>query len=295
MKRTLLKTICSSALAVSLLASASLPAFADTTNTSTAPYVESDTTVNFTLESNKTYAYKLTVHGSHSNPKIAAGNGKVLRTESTVHKVENGNDVYYFKVRAIGKNGEATGVYTTLPGQNAVRHSDIAIPYSAGTYEVGKDIPAGQYVFSTNYYGSLEIFTNKQKWSNLSEPPMSLTDFHHGRIYENLENGRFISFRNAVAVLFKDSGKLLPVKDKKMQSDMYKIGFDINCGKYRISSGYDESTRVNYLICKDKNGSPSYDSADIIEQGSFRGHKDVNITKGDYLVIPFGDDYIEKE
>ena len=92
-----------------------------------APSVKSDTTMDFTVDKGNTYAFKFTVIGSKANPQIAAGNGAVLRTENTVKKVENGNDTYYFKVRTIGNCGQESAVYTTLPGQSAVRHCKIKV------------------------------------------------------------------------------------------------------------------------------------------------------------------------
>jgi hypothetical protein len=92
-----------------------------------APYVQSDTTIDFTVPKSNTYAFKFTIHGSHSCPNIVAGNGAVLRTENTVKRVENGNDVYYFKVRAIGNIGQSSAIYTTLPGQKAVKHCTIKV------------------------------------------------------------------------------------------------------------------------------------------------------------------------
>lgn len=92
-----------------------------------APHVQSDTTMDFAVSKGNTYAFKFTVIGSKANPQIAAGNGAVLRTENTVKRVENGNDTYYFKVRAIGACGQESAVYTTLPGQNAVRHCKIKV------------------------------------------------------------------------------------------------------------------------------------------------------------------------
>lgn len=100
-----------------------------------APYVQSDTTMDFTRPQNLTYQVKFTVHGTHANPNIVAGNGAVLRTENVVKKVENGNDTYYFKVRAVGKVGSASAIYTTLPNQKAVRHfiMKVGVPTAAST------------------------------------------------------------------------------------------------------------------------------------------------------------------
>lgn len=94
---------------------------------STVPYVESDTTIGFTRPQNETYAFKFTVHGSHANPKIAAGNGNVLKTEDCYKVTESGNDVYYFKVRAIGEPGTSSAIYTTLPNESAVNHCVITV------------------------------------------------------------------------------------------------------------------------------------------------------------------------
>lgn len=92
-----------------------------------APFVESDTTIGFTRPYNETYAFKFTIHGTNANPKIVAGNGAVLRTENCHKVVESGNDVYYFKVRAIGQPGTASAIYTILPGQKAVNHCVITV------------------------------------------------------------------------------------------------------------------------------------------------------------------------
>ena len=92
-----------------------------------APYVQSDTTIDFTVPKSNTYAFKFTIHGSHSCPKIVAGNGAVLRTENVTKRIESGNDTYYFKVRAIGSYGQSSAIYTTLPGQKAVKHCTVEV------------------------------------------------------------------------------------------------------------------------------------------------------------------------
>ena len=102
-----------------------------------APYVKSDTTVDFDVHQGSTYAFRFEIVGRQGlEPNIAAGNGNVLRTEDTQHVVENGHDVYYFKIRAIGNVGEASGVYTTLPGQQAVKHCTIRVSEPVGHLQI---------------------------------------------------------------------------------------------------------------------------------------------------------------
>ena len=92
--------------------------------TSQKAYVVSDTTVNFNLKRGSAYCFKMTVvNGNAMTPSFTVGNGDVLKTQF-VAKI--GND-YYYRVYAIGTPGQSTGVYTTLPGQNAVKHCAVTI------------------------------------------------------------------------------------------------------------------------------------------------------------------------
>ena len=87
-------------------------------------YVRSDTTANFTLKQGSAYCFKMTVvNGGDSIPGFTAGNGGVLKTQFVARL---GND-YYYRVYAVGAPGTSAGVYTTLPGQNAVRHCVVTI------------------------------------------------------------------------------------------------------------------------------------------------------------------------
>ena len=93
-------------------------------NVAASAYVVSDTTVNFTLKRGSAYCFKMTVvNGNNLVPSFTVGNGDVLKTQ---YVAKIGND-YYYRVYAIGTPGQSTGVYTTLPGQNAVKHCAVTI------------------------------------------------------------------------------------------------------------------------------------------------------------------------
>lgn len=138
-KKNKIGKILAATIAAAMTIAPTVPAFAvDSTQQvasvstkATTPYIKSDTTMDFTVTQGQTYAFRFEVIGTHANPSIAAGNGSVLRTEEVKKVVENGNDVYYFKVRATGQPGQGSGVYTTLPGQKAVKHCTIHVgtPY----------------------------------------------------------------------------------------------------------------------------------------------------------------------
>jgi len=245
------------------------------------PWVECDTTVNFTLDHGKTYAYKMTVHGTHSNPKIATGNSKVLQTERTIHKTEGGNDVYYFIVHAIGKNGEAAGVYTTLPGQAAVRHSDIAIPYVSGMYKAGSSIKAGQYVLTPNKgnSGYYEIRTSPADFLDNLET----YDLFNGRRYVTVKNGQYLILQHTTMIPAKDAGKFLS-NNGKYSETMFKVGFDIPAGTYRVQAASSDKFSEAYIELKNSDGgSPGSTAYDDY----FTGNRDVKVSNGQYLIIEY--------
>lgn len=142
-KKNKIRKVLAATIAAAMTIAPTVPAFAADSSSqqvssvasvstkATTPYVKSDTTMDFTVTQGQTYAFRFEVIGTHANPSIAAGNGSVLRTEEVKKVVENGNDVYYFKVRATGQPGQGSGVYTTLPGQKAVKHCTIHVgtPY----------------------------------------------------------------------------------------------------------------------------------------------------------------------
>lgn len=129
----------------------------------TTPYVESDTTVSFSRPQNETYQVKFTVYGTHENPNITAGNGSVIQTQSVKKaKDKSGNDVYYFKVKATGKVGSTSAIYTTLPGQSAVRHfiltvSKPAAKSTTSTESTSIKLVQGAGTVGRGYTASLSI------------------------------------------------------------------------------------------------------------------------------------------
>ena len=249
----------------------------------TQPYVESDTTINFTLARGKTYAYKMTVHGTHANPQIVAGNGNVLRTESVKHTTSNGNDVYYFKIRAIGKQGQATGVYTTLPNQKSVRHSDVAIPYNAGVYKVGTDIPAGSYTLTAgDYSGYYEV---KSKNTTGLDDVLFNQSFD-AREYVTVSDGQYLALNDATMISTSNAGKLLPFNGYYKPST-FKVGFDIPAGTYNIKPVVDDyGTKYSVYMAVRNQENPTYDSE--LYSDDFGSTRQYTFKDGEYVQIENG-------
>lgn len=76
--------------------------------------VRSDTTMPFVLKRGKAYCFKMTVlDGRTEIPSFTVGNNSVLKTQFVALI---GSDCY-FRVWAVGKPGQGTGVYTAMPGE----------------------------------------------------------------------------------------------------------------------------------------------------------------------------------
>ncbi|WP_050697172.1 glycoside hydrolase family 38 N-terminal domain-containing protein [Anaeromassilibacillus senegalensis] len=99
------------------------PVVAAAQNIVSGASVRSDMTLPFTLKRGAAYCFKMTVNGTNEAPSFTVGNGDVLKTQ---YVAKIGND-YYYRVWAVGAPGQSTGVYTTLPGQQAVKHCTVTI------------------------------------------------------------------------------------------------------------------------------------------------------------------------
>ena len=296
-----------SALLATVLAAAvvtcSMPLTAAAADTA-APYVESDTTMNFMVEQGKTYTFKMTVHGTHANPNIAMGNGAVFQTRDVKKTVENGNDVYYFKVLATGKEGEATGVYTTLPDQQPVKHTVAVIPYlapdmgtdgslniaHAKTYQVGKDIPTGEYVIfpiAPTYYSVCTV--------NNADGSYATSTISHGkdaRSYLTVHDGQTVILTSAAMVAVQNVARALPNAKGQLgigSSDyclQYKCGLDLQPGTYTVVH---DSTRYGDGSVINESKAYIYDSSDFsqgdkpVSSLTFTGSTQITLKAGQYL------------
>ncbi len=81
--------------------------------------VRSDTVGTIQVKKGQAYTFKMTViDGSEATPMFVCGTDGVFKTQFIK---KDGKD-FYFRIWATGKVGDASGIYTTMPNQNAVRH-----------------------------------------------------------------------------------------------------------------------------------------------------------------------------
>ena len=86
--------------------------------------VRSDTNGAIQIKKGQAYTFKMTViDGSEATPLFVCGTGGVFKTQFVK---QDGKD-FYFRIWANGNVGDASGIYTTMPNQNAVRHCVAAV------------------------------------------------------------------------------------------------------------------------------------------------------------------------
>lgn len=244
-----------------------------------APYVQSDTTMSFTRPQNETYQVKFTVHGTHANPQIVAGNGNVLQTQNvTKTKDSSGNDVYYFKVKAIGAPGTTSAIYTTLPGQAPVRHFVITVvkTYPAGMYKVGTDIPSGEYVLIPT--GSNMAYFEVTNSNDGKTESIVSNDNFNGREIVTISDGQYINVSHAT--IYKiDEAPAINKSAKEFLPGMYRIGIDIPAGEYTVAPT--DSIDGYYEI--DSDSSHSFNA--ILGNGTVNHKQYLNLESGQYIKL----------
>ena len=271
-----------------------------------APYVESDTTMNFLVEQGKTYTFKMTVHGTHANPNIVMGNGAAFQTREVRKVTENGNDVYYFKVLATGEEGQAAGIYTTLPGQPSVKHAVAAIPYVSTevgpydnlninytkSYQIGKDIPAGEYVIFP--YDTYHIAWAVVTGPNGEDETSRWTHGKDGRAYLTVQDGQTLRLSMAKAVAIQNAVRALPNEEGQMGigssnfAVQYKCGFDIAPGTYTVvrdPTYYGEEIGMSSAtVYRSSDGYHRLDNQ-ISSEEFWTGTRQITIEDGEYLEL----------
>lgn len=103
----------------------------ENTTSSDKIVIKSDTVGDLKLKEGGSYIFKITStnNGVAYKPTFNAGNAKVLE----VRFLNQNKNNYYYKVTAIGKAGQATGVYTSAPGLKAVLQSKAVIISAVAT------------------------------------------------------------------------------------------------------------------------------------------------------------------
>jgi hypothetical protein len=84
--------------------------------------IESDTNSDFSVAKNATYQFKITAPGA-SAINFCAGTDGVFK----ITFVRRTGSDFYYKITAVGKSGQSTGIYASVPGQSAKKVCVVSV------------------------------------------------------------------------------------------------------------------------------------------------------------------------
>jgi hypothetical protein len=152
--------------------------------------------------------------------------------------------------------------------------------WPAGTYEVGKDIPAGEYVIITNSkeYSMFQISTD----SSLSVDSTVAMDLFKNRTIVTVNEGEFLDIT---------IGTLYPINEAPavpstgiLPEGTYKVGLDLPAGQYTLNS-----TNSSYQGYYEVNSNSRHTFDGIIRNDQFTGTVTVTVSDGQYLILSFAE------
>lgn len=153
--------------------------------------------------------------------------------------------------------------------------------YSEGTYLVGTDIPAGNYVVSGDfcYFEICDSFPSDNNFDNII-----VNAIFTGNRYITLHKGEYYQFEWGVTVPLAVAPKYT-ANNGVYKAGMYLVGRDIDPGRYYIS--VDKDVTYGYYEVKSGayNAVPGKDLDSIIDNDLFTGTRYVNVEKGQYLIL----------
>ncbi|MCH3972187.1 MAG: glycoside hydrolase family 25 protein [Oscillospiraceae bacterium] len=89
--------------------------------------IKGDTDYNFSVYEGREYTFRFEVIGPRGLSPTFSISTAAFKNTSIKQTVENGHDVYYYKIKAVGSAGLTTDIYTQLPGQQKVKRCTVTI------------------------------------------------------------------------------------------------------------------------------------------------------------------------
>ncbi len=150
--------------------------------------------------------------------------------------------------------------------------------YEEGMYKVGKDIPAGEYLVTTDPEATYTGYYCVSKDSTGSYSSILASDNFYNRAYITVSKGNYIQVKRGSLTLAKDVPAFKP-EGKTYPDGMYKVGRDIKAGEYKLKA---TGTTMGYFqVVSDSSG--GYKK--IVSSGNFNGTRYVTVKKGQYLKL----------
>lgn len=157
----------------------------------------------------------------------------------------------------------------------------------SGMYKVGQDMAAGEYkLLSTEGLAGVSYFEIAKDSSNSLESIIANDNFY-SFTYVSVENGQYFKFTDARAVPVNEATASEP-ENGRYSSGMYKVGFDIPAGEYRVIPEEDSTLGYGYYEIT-SNSSHILDG--IVANDNFKDPRYITLKEGQYVKL--NEAYIE--
>ena len=161
-----------------------------------------------------------------------------------------------------------------------LNHSDADIHF-AGTYEVGVDIPAGEYFMIASDWAETRLYSD----AALSEESLIYYYDFYGTRYITLEEGQYFSYVYGAMTLVQNiKPQQEAAREEYLYEYMYKVGFDLPAGTYQLKAlpkTVEESGDCYYEINSDSSGLNDA----IVDNDFFADTITVTVEEGQYLLL----------
>lgn len=143
--------------------------------------------------------------------------------------------------------------------------------YSAGSYRVGTDIPAGEYKMTcTGSHAYYCVYPDAAKADILSNGNFTTCS------YIKVSDGQLLEVKGAT---FLDAAGAIPTTTVTGDG-IYKIGFDLNPGQYNVVAQTGDMGYYSILSTVDATVSHN-----IVDNDNFEGNSFISVSNGQYLEL----------
>lgn len=145
--------------------------------------------------------------------------------------------------------------------------------YSSGTYEVGKDIPAGEYYALSN--PEIQGFFKINYVKSWQECEIKCWDNFYNSVYFTVEDGECLTVSYADFIKAEDAPETKKI-DQKYTENSYKVGSDIPAGSYQLVPVENDA---DYVIEKNS----LHSSGSVLDSDELTKKINIKVLDGQYL------------
>lgn len=145
----------------------------------------------------------------------------------------------------------------------------------AGTYKIGVDLPAGEYVFFAKGMGYIEVTSD----STGSLDSIISNDNVSGHTYITVNDGEYLKLRSGEAYAVADAPSVVPT-DGIYKDGTYIVGKDIPAGEYKVT--VNSNIGMGYIeVSSDSRGALN----SIITNDNIMEDSYITVQDGQYLKL----------